>query len=83
MLAFFHTKDAGPDAPFYRYNIMSKDTLELQLSAASACSVSSTTGTSKSLPRIRLQEFLPRRDTQEVLVSRSGSQLSLAAFSKC
>ena len=30
MLAFFHTKDAGPDAPFYRYNIASKDTLELQ-----------------------------------------------------
>jgi len=30
MLAFFHTKDAGPEAPFYRYNIMSKDTLELQ-----------------------------------------------------
>jgi hypothetical protein len=30
MLAFFHTKDAGPDAPFYRYNIQAKDTLELQ-----------------------------------------------------
>ncbi len=30
MLAFFHTKDAGPDAPFYRYNIAAKDTLELQ-----------------------------------------------------
>ena len=30
MLAFFHTKDAGPEAPFYRYNIVSKDTLELQ-----------------------------------------------------
>jgi len=30
MLAFFHTKDAGPDAPFYRYNIVTKDTLELQ-----------------------------------------------------
>lgn len=30
MLAFFHTKDAGPEAPFYRYNILSKDTLELQ-----------------------------------------------------
>lgn len=30
MLAFFHTKDAGPDAPFYRYNIVAKDTLELQ-----------------------------------------------------
>ena len=30
LFAFFHTKDAGPDAPFYRYNIASKDTLELQ-----------------------------------------------------
>jgi len=30
MLAFFHTKDNGPDAPFYRYNIVAKDTLELQ-----------------------------------------------------
>ena len=30
LLAFFHTKDAGPEAPFYRYNIVSKDTLELQ-----------------------------------------------------
>ena len=30
MLAFFHTKDAGPQAPFYRYHIASKDTLELQ-----------------------------------------------------
>lgn len=30
MLAFFHTKDAGPSAPFYRYHIASKDTLELQ-----------------------------------------------------
>lgn len=30
LFAFFHTKDAGPEAPFYRYNIASKDTLELQ-----------------------------------------------------
>jgi hypothetical protein len=30
LLAFFHTKDAGPDAPFYRYNIATRDTLELQ-----------------------------------------------------
>lgn len=30
LLAFFHTKDAGPEAPFYRYHIASKDTLELQ-----------------------------------------------------
>jgi hypothetical protein len=30
LFSFFHTKDAGPDAPFYRYNIASKDTLEMQ-----------------------------------------------------
>jgi len=30
LLAFFHTKDAGPEAPYYRYNIAGEDTLELQ-----------------------------------------------------
>ena len=30
LLAFFHTKDAGADAPFYRYNIAGADTLEMQ-----------------------------------------------------
>lgn len=30
LLGFFHTKDAGPEAPYYRYHIASRDTLELQ-----------------------------------------------------
>lgn len=30
LLAFFHTKDAGPDAPYYRYHIGNAETLELQ-----------------------------------------------------
>jgi hypothetical protein len=30
LFSFFHTKDAGAEVPFYRYNIASKDTLELQ-----------------------------------------------------
>lgn len=30
LLAFFHTKDAGPDAPYYRYHISGADTLRLQ-----------------------------------------------------
>jgi hypothetical protein len=33
VFSLFHTKDAGPEVPFYRYNIASKDTLELQPSA--------------------------------------------------
>ena len=30
VLAFFHTRDAGPDAPYYRYHIIGKDNMELQ-----------------------------------------------------
>src|ERR1700733_3236863 len=30
MLAFFHTQEAGPDAPCYRYHITGNDTLEMQ-----------------------------------------------------
>jgi SAM-dependent methyltransferase len=30
LLAFFHTKDAGPDAPCYRYHLKGADALELQ-----------------------------------------------------
>lgn len=30
LLAFFHTKDAGPDSPCYRFHIMDKDVLEMQ-----------------------------------------------------
>jgi SAM-dependent methyltransferase len=30
LLAFFHTKDAGPDAPYFRYHIGDAQTLELQ-----------------------------------------------------
>lgn len=29
LLAFFHTKDAGPDSPYCRYHIVTGDTLEL------------------------------------------------------
>ncbi|MFB3815698.1 MAG: methyltransferase domain-containing protein [Terriglobales bacterium] len=36
LLAFFHTKDAGPDAPYHRYHIATHDTLELQRIAAPA-----------------------------------------------
>jgi SAM-dependent methyltransferase len=30
LLAFFHTKDAGPDSPCYRFHIVEKDILEMQ-----------------------------------------------------
>ncbi len=30
LLAFFHTQEAGPDAPCYRYHILGQDMLEMQ-----------------------------------------------------
>ena len=30
LLAFFHTRDAGPEAPYYRYHIAGQDMLDLQ-----------------------------------------------------
>src|SRR5205807_9368250 len=30
LLAFFHTKQAGPDAPCYRYHVVGTDSLEIQ-----------------------------------------------------
>ena len=30
LLAFFHTRDAGPDSPCYRYHITGTDTLDMQ-----------------------------------------------------
>jgi SAM-dependent methyltransferase len=30
LLGFFHTRDAGPEAPYYRYHIADQQTLELQ-----------------------------------------------------
>jgi SAM-dependent methyltransferase len=30
LLAFFHTRDAGPDSPCYRFHILDEDTLDMQ-----------------------------------------------------
>ena len=30
LLALFHTKDAGPESPYYRYHIAGRDVLELE-----------------------------------------------------
>jgi len=30
LLAFFHTKEAGPDSPCFRFHVLDKDTLEMQ-----------------------------------------------------
>ena len=83
VLAFFHTKDAGPDAPLYRYHIAGTDNIELQLLNGT------TRNGSEPAPAVRLQRvfnnrhienlfrdyanikfFLARDNVREVLVKR-------------
>ena len=72
MLAFFHTKDAGPGAPFYRYNIASKDTLELQPARAYKLQRIFNSRHVENLFReySSIKFFLGRDNIREVLVIR-------------
>src|SRR3954468_4551842 len=78
LLAFFHTKEAGPDAPCYRFHITGTDTLDMQ-----PIEVRQATSTFR-LQRVfnnrhienlfrdfaSIKFFLPRDNVREVLVVR-------------
>ena len=73
LLAFFHTQEAGPDAPCYRYHIVGGDVLEMQLIDSrrrkkgwAGQQVPSATRIQqpqyrKSLPRFCFDQVLPRQ----------------------
>ncbi len=82
VLAFFHTKDAGPDAPFYRYHIAGTDNVELQLLSAGSARNGSTAGwrlqrvfNNRHIENLfrdyaNIKFFLARDNVREVLVKR-------------
>jgi SAM-dependent methyltransferase len=86
LLAFFHTKDAGPDAPCYRYHILNNDLLEMQriLAHPEAGRAPSGARTSFRLQRVfnnrhienlfrdfaSIKFFLARDNVREVMVVR-------------
>jgi SAM-dependent methyltransferase len=85
LLAFFHTREAGPDAPFYRYHITSNDTLEMHaLNAKSGARKERTNLKHFALQRVfnnrhienlfrdfgSIKFFLSRDNVREVLVVR-------------
>ena len=72
LFAVFHTKDAGPDAPFYRYNIASRDTLELQPARAYRLQRIFNNRHVENLFRdyASIKFFLGRDNIREVLVIR-------------
>ncbi len=56
LLGFFHTRDAGPDAPYYRYHIAGNDTLSMQ----------PVTARDSSTPLFRLQRIFNNRHIENL-----------------
>lgn len=67
LLAFFHTRDAGPDAPYYRYHLFEKDMLQLQ----------STTGKDGG-PQFRLQRVFNNRHIENLFREFASLKFFLA-----
>ena len=84
LLAFFHTREAGPDAPYYRYHLTSSDLLEMHALNAKRDQRSAPAGKSFTLQRVfnnrhienlfrdfaSIKFFLSRDNIREVLVVR-------------
>ncbi|MBV9181086.1 MAG: class I SAM-dependent methyltransferase [Acidobacteria bacterium] len=86
LLAFFHTREAGPDAPFYRYHVTGADVLEMHVLNAKRNHQKHEVGTVKAFKLQRvfnnrhienlfrdfasIKFFLSRDNIREVLVVR-------------
>ena len=84
LLAFFHTREAGPDAPYYRYHLTGSDLLEMHALNAKRDQRSRPLGKPFTLQRVfnnrhienlfrdfaSIKFFLSRDNIREVLVVR-------------
>jgi hypothetical protein len=72
LLGFFHTKDAGPDAAYYRYHIAGTDTLDLQAGPRFRLQRIFNNRHIENLFRefANIKFFLARDNVREVLVTR-------------
>jgi hypothetical protein len=71
LLAFFHTRDAGPDAPYHRYHVGSHDTLQLQRIPAPPAGATSprhpaNAGPHGTLTHFRLQRVFNNRHIENL-----------------
>jgi SAM-dependent methyltransferase len=71
VLAFFHTKDAGPDAPYYRYHIAGPEALSLQAMWKPGM------GKAK-LPLFRLQRIFQNRHVENLFRDYGSLKFFLA-----
>ncbi len=77
LLAFFHTQDAGPDAPCYRFHIVGSDTLEMQpiYPHPDARSDSAKSG---AISNFRLQRVFNNRHIENLFRDFSSKKFFLA-----
>lgn len=74
LLAFFHTRDAGADAPCYRYHIVNNDTLEMHPIAHP----DARRGTGDSKANFRLQRVFNNRHIENLFRDFSSIKFFLA-----
>jgi hypothetical protein len=67
LMAFFHTRDAGPNAPYYRYHIVANDTLSLQ-----------PVTSRDNLPLFRLQRIFNNRHIENLFRDYASLKFFLA-----
>lgn len=68
LLAFFHTRDAGSDAPHYRYHLAGNDVLDLQPTVTNA----------KGAPQFRLQRVFNNRHIENLFREFASLKFFLA-----
>jgi len=75
LLAFFHTRDAGADAPCHRYHIINNDTLEMHSIAAAP---QGGRGSSAAKSNFRLQRVFNNRHIENLFRDFSSIKFFLA-----
>jgi len=78
VLGFFHTKDAGVDAPCYRYHIAGADVLELQPLTVAAPSEHGSRAHNVRVPAYRLQRVFNNRHIENLFRDFSSIKFFLA-----
>jgi SAM-dependent methyltransferase len=76
LLSFFHTRDAGPDAPYHRYHILGDGTLQLQQMASERQPGASKAAASR-YANIRLQRVFNNRHIENLFHDYSSIKFFL------
>jgi SAM-dependent methyltransferase len=78
LLAFFHTREAGPDAPCYRFHITGKDVLEMQHIETRREVPKSRTGAGHTVSGFRLQRVFNNRHIENLFRDFTSIKFFLA-----